>query len=90
MANLKKLVAAGCVLLSSTAWAGEVNGRGGDTPIASGVSNSICAFSGLQDGDPPFPSLQVQNYGAIVASLRGLPPFPGPGETCNGHSGLLS
>ena len=90
MAKPIKLAAAACVVLSSTAWAGEVNGRGGDTAIASGVSNSICAFSGLQDGDPPFPSLQVQNYGAIVASLRGLPPFPGPGETCNGHSGLLS
>lgn len=89
MTNLKRLMAA-CVLLAAPASAGEVNGHGGDTPIASGVSNSICAFSGLQDGDPPFPSLQVQNYGAIVASLRGLPPFPGPGVTCNGHSGLLS
>ena len=89
MIDLKKLMAA-CVLLAAPASAGEVNGRGLDTPIASGVSNSICAFSGLQDGDPPFPSLQVQSYGAIVASLRGLPPFPGPGATCNGHSGLLS
>ncbi len=89
MAILKKLAAA-CVVLSSTAWAGEVNGHGGDTPIADYTANSICAFSGLQDGDPPFPSLQVQNWGAIVASLRGLPPFPGPGVSCNGHTGLLS
>jgi hypothetical protein len=89
MAQLKKFMAA-CVVLSSTAWAGEVNGRGGDTPIAGNIAGSICSYSGLQDGDPPFPSLQVQNYGAIVASLRGLPPFPGPGVTCNGHTGLFS
>ena len=89
MTNLKNLLTA-CVLLSAPASAGEVNGHGGDTPIASGVANSICSFSGLQDGNPPFPSTQVQSYGAIVASLGGLPSFPGPGATCNGHTGLLS
>ncbi len=89
MAKLKKLVVA-FVVISSPAWAGEVNGNGGDTPIAGYVANSICAFSGLQDGNPPFPSTQVQNWGAIVASLGGLPTFPGPGVRCNGHTGVLS
>ena len=89
MAKLKTLAAA-CVLLSAPASAGEVKGSGGYTPIKDNVANSICSFSGLQDGDPPFPSTQVQNYGAIVASLGGLPAMPGPGVTCNGHTGLFS
>ena len=87
MANLKKVVIA--CLISSPAFAGEVNGNGDQTPVG-GRANSICAFSGLQDGDPPFISTQVQNYGAIVAAFKGLPPIAGPGITCNGRRGVLS
>lgn len=90
MANFKKLLPA-CVLISSPAWAGEVTGTGDYTPIKNGTANSICSFSGLQDGEPPFPSTVVQNYGAIVAAMGGLPPaFLRPGATCNGHTGLFS
>ena len=83
MGTSRKLAAA-CVLLSSPAWAGEVTGNGDPTPIANHVASSECAFSGLQDGTAPIISTQVQNWGAIVASLRGLPPLPGPGVRCRG------
>ena len=91
MTNLKRYFAIVILAAATPAAAGEVNGNGDPTPINSYRANSICSFSGLQDGNPPFPSTQVQNWGAIVASLRGLPPaLPGPGVSCNGHSGVLS
>jgi len=38
----------------SAAFAGEINGKGGSTPIGDGTArNSICAYSGLQDGEGP-------------------------------------
>lgn len=88
MMSMRKLVAI-CVLASSPAFAGEVTGNGDPTPVGS-RANSICAFSGLQDGDPPFISTQVQAYGAIVAAMGGRPSIAGPGITCNGRTGLLS
>jgi hypothetical protein len=85
MTNLKKLAAA-CVLLSSTAWAGEITGTGDPTPIAGYVAKSICSFSGLND-DGAGPSTLVQSYGIIRASFGGPAPFNGtPGTACNGRA----
>ena len=85
MANLKKLVVA-CVLISSPGWAGEVTGNDKPTPVNGGIASSICSFSGLQDGNPPFWSTQVQTYGAIRASFGGQAPFNGgPGISCRGN-----
>lgn len=69
-----------CVLISSPAWAGEVTGNGDSTPIRSGVANSICAFSGLDDD-----GTGIQSYGQIRAAFGGRAPFSGiPGIACNG------
>lgn len=50
------IICAGSVLGLGTgsAFAGEINGNGESTPVRDpGVPNSICAFSGLQDGTGP-------------------------------------
>ena len=47
------LCAATVLGIGGSAFAGEINGQGGDTPITEGGPNSICAFSGLQDGTGP-------------------------------------
>jgi hypothetical protein len=38
---------------AGSAFAGEVNGNGGDTPIRDYTAASICAFSGLEDHADP-------------------------------------
>jgi hypothetical protein len=84
MHKLTKLTSA-LMLISSTAWAGELTGSGNPTPIKTdGVAGSICAFSGLNpEGDGP--SALVQSYGQIRAALRGRASFFGvPGGECNG------
>jgi len=42
-------------------------------------ANSICAFSGLNDGNPPFSFAPTQSYGQDV--VLGLD-VPNPGEAC--------
>ncbi|MDF1595568.1 MAG: hypothetical protein P1T08_05665 [Acidimicrobiia bacterium] len=47
------LAAAMVMTMAGSAFAGEINGKGESTPIRGDAHNSICAFSGLQDGDGP-------------------------------------
>ena len=71
---------AGLVIMGGggTAFAGEVTGRGGPTPVAnpdSGgrfVAGSICAFNGLDDGSESGADVTpgvVQSFGFIVAGM---------------------
>ena len=83
MPNMKKLAVA-LALISSPAWAGEVTGNNDETPIASGVASSICAFSGLSDGDLGMPDPgPVQSFGQLRAIL-GVPAGI-PGTACRGN-----
>ena len=72
---------------STSAFAGEVTGNGGDTQ-GPAHANSICVFSGLND-DPAEEPGRTQNYGQVVRA--GFKAFaPSPGDACNGHSGFLA
>ena len=86
---------------ASTASAGEINGNGqpvGGEGLGSAHANSICAFSGLEDGDGgPFPGpggAPPQNWGHSKGEFGATPAerkasgFQ-PGDSCNGHSGFL-
>jgi len=91
--------AAGATLLLSVgpAMAGEITGNG---KPAQGAANahSICAFSGLEDGDGAgFPGpggAPPQNWGHSKSFFGATPAerkasgFQ-PGDSCNGHSGFL-
>jgi hypothetical protein len=74
--------------------AGEVTGNGDPTPVKSYVMNSICAFSGLNDGEPPEgrTAAHVQSWGQITKADRDFLRTIGfhPGDSCNGHSGFLA
>lgn len=86
-AALLASLSAGAVL------AGEVTGNGDETPIRF-VANSICAFSGQNDGEPPpgRTAAHVQNWGQIPKDVRdGLATMGAhPGDSCNGHTGFLA
>jgi hypothetical protein len=75
------------------AFAGEVTGNGKPT-AAPDHANSICAFSGQNDGEPPpgRTAEHVQNWGQIPKEgrdfLRSVD--GGPGDQCNGHRGALA
>ena len=77
----------------SAALAGEVTGNGKPT-AAPANANSICAFSGQNDGNPPpgRTAPHVQNWGQIPKAERDAMAAEGahPGEACNGHSGWFS
>src|SRR6478609_1153383 len=90
---MKKWIAGGVLALAtmgmgSTAFAGEINGTG-NPPGGEGLgtlhAHSICAFSGLEDGD-----------GAGFPGPGGAPPQERkasgeqPGDSCNGHTGFLA
>jgi len=96
--------AASVLLATGPAFAGEINGNGqppGGEGLGAAHANSICAFSGLEDGDGgPFPgpgNAPPQNWGHVRQGLRaaGLSPADikasgfQPGDSCNGHSGFL-
>lgn len=50
---LAMLASALVMTMAAPAFAGEINGKGQQTPIGKyEVNNSICAFSGLQDDGP--------------------------------------
>jgi hypothetical protein len=91
------LVAALCaiamtVLGVGSALAGEVTGNGKPTG-APAHTNSICAFSGQNDGNPPpGRNSAVQNWGAIPKEVRDVMATQGfhPGDACNGHSGFFA
>ncbi len=92
---------AALVLASGPAFAGEINGNGqppGGEGLGAAHANSICAFSGLEDGDGgPFPgpgNAPPQNWGhakqffGSTAAERKESGFH-PGDSCNGHTGFL-
>ena len=82
------------------AFGGEINGNGqppGGEGLGTLHANSICAFSGLEDGDGAgFPGpggAPPQNwghsrlfFGATPAEIKASG-FQ-PGDSCNGHSGF--
>jgi len=88
---------------AGTAFAGEVNGRGKPTPVSEPggfVAGSICAFSGLDDGEESGAGVQpgvTQNWGQIAkgfATDGGVGEFAkagvvhdeGPGTNCHGYA----
>src|SRR6478609_2139960 len=99
--------AAGAIILlgMSSASAGEINGTGnppGGEGLGAAHANSICAFSGLQDGDGAgFPGpggAPPQNWGHVQQAQRAAGATPAdlkasgfqPGDSCNGHTGFLA
>jgi hypothetical protein len=84
---------AAVALSVGSAHAGEVTGNGKPTQ-APAHTNSICAFSGLEDGSeggPAGPGV-TQNWGQIPKAIRDIIATQGehPGDACNGHTGFLS
>ena len=75
---------------ASAASAGEITGNGKPT-AGPAHANSICVFSGLEDGeeDPTGPSGPgtTQNWGQIPKDFRAFLTSIGenPGLACNGH-----
>jgi len=96
---MKKLIAAALIVTAGvagaggTAFAGEVGGSGGkgNGPKGPEHANSICVYSGLEDGseDPTAPSGPgtAQNWGQIPKFIRDMLTAEGenPGISCNGH-----
>ena len=86
---------------ASTASAGEINGKGqpvGGEGLGAAHANSICAFSGLEDGDgggfPGPGGAPPQNWGHSKEFFGATPAErkasgSQPGDSCNGHSGFL-
>ena len=74
---------------ASAAFAGEVTGNG-DPTAAPEHANSICAFSGRNDGNPPpgRKAAHVQNWGQIPKEGREGLTAEGesPGQACRGGS----
>ena len=84
------------VLVAGPASAGEVTGNGKPTQ-GPAHANSICVFSGLEDGTdvpPGAPSGPgtAQNWGQIPKEFRAVLAAEGahPGDSCNGHTGFLA
>ncbi|GAA2169989.1 hypothetical protein [Pedococcus bigeumensis] len=99
--------AAGALVLlgMSAASAGEITGNGkppGGEGLGSAHANSICAFSGLEDGDGAgFPGpggAPPQNWGHVQKAERAAGATVQdlkasgfqPGDSCNGHTGFLA
>jgi hypothetical protein len=78
---------------ASTAFAGEVTGKGKPTG-ATEHANSICVFSGKNDNpdstDPMDPGGIAQSYGQEVKLGLQDPHGLNPGEACNGHTGFFA
>ena len=79
---------------ASTASAGEITGNGKPTQ-GPAHANSICVFSGLEDGEegtPSGPGAPPQNWGQIPKEVRDFLATVGahPGDSCNGHTGFLA
>jgi len=85
-------------VVAAPAFAGEITGNGKPTQ-GPAHANSICAFSGLEDGDGAgFPGpggAPPQNWGHSKEAFGATPAerkasgFQ-PGDSCNGHSGFLA
>ena len=91
---------AAIVLSAGPAMAGEINGTGnppGGEGLGASHAKSICAFSGLEDGNGAgFPGpggAPPQNWGHSKAAFRTPQEAKAsgsqPGDSCNGHSGFL-
>lgn len=107
--RIKRLIlvpaAAGALVLAgmSAASAGEVTGNGKPTQ-GPAHANSICVFSGLEDGhdlppgSPSGPGAPPQNWGHVQQAERAAGATPAdlkasgfhPGDSCNGHTGFLA
>jgi hypothetical protein len=86
---------------ASAAFAGEITGNGKPTS-GPAHANSICTFSGLEDGDGAgFPGpggAPPQNWGHVQQAERDAGATPAdlkasgaqPGDSCNGHRGFLA
>jgi hypothetical protein len=78
---------------AGSAFAGEVTGNGKAT-AAPAHAQSICAFSGRNDGEPPpgRTAAHVQSWGQIPKEVRDVLATEGshPGDACNGHTGFLA
>ena len=84
-----------------SAQAGEATGNGGLTQ-GPAHANSICVFSGLEDGEefgqPAGPGAPPQNWGHVQQAERDAGATPQelkasgfqPGDSCNGHTGFLT
>jgi hypothetical protein len=88
MSKKSWLAAALCAVVvaavsAGSAFAGEVTGKGKPTG-APEHANSICAFSGQNDGEPP--GGRTQNYGQDVKAGRADPHEFNPGDACQGGS----
>src|SRR5829696_6517894 len=95
--------AAGAALIfaAGPASAGEVNGNG-DPTQGPNHANSICVFSGLEDGEENpnvfGPGAPPQNWGHVQQAERAAGATPAdlkasgfqPGDSCNGHTGFLA
>jgi hypothetical protein len=105
MARTKSLLAAAAcaavvaAVSAGPALAGEVTGNGKLTPIgaapdAAPHANSICSFSGQNDGEPPVgrTAEHVQNWGQRTKADRDVLATMGfhPGDSCNGHRGFFA
>jgi hypothetical protein len=84
-------------LAGTAAAAGEVTGNGKLKWEDGTPAQSICAFSGQNDGfhDPAHAhgdedNGRVQSYGQMRRTGETLPAFLHPGSACNGHTGFLS
>jgi hypothetical protein len=97
------VAAAALGFIAGPASAGEINGTGnppGGKGLGASHASSICAFSGLEDGDGAgFPGpggAPPQNWGHVKQAMRagGAPAAEiaasRPGVTCNGHTGILA
>jgi hypothetical protein len=97
--RLKALLAAALCAVAvaamgaGSAFAGEVTGNGKPT-AGPAHANSICAFSGRNDGEPPAgrTAAHVQNWGQIPKAVRDVMATQGfhPGDACNGRTGFLA
>jgi hypothetical protein len=82
----------------ASVFAGEITGNGKPTQ-GPAQANSICAFSGLEDGDgagfPGPDGAPPQNWGHSKEAFGATPAerkasgFQ-PGDSCNGHRGFLA
>ena len=76
---------AAAALVAAPAFAGEVTGTGKDTQ-GPAHTNSICAFSGLNDipeGAPGNPPGKTQNYGHTLLLFDWVAKVFNPGDICN-------
>ena len=91
--------ASGAIILlgMSSASAGEINGTGNPPRTRQGAAhaNSICGFSGLEDGGEagfPGPGVAAPELGPRPPVPPAMPARKGeqPGDSCNGHTGFLA